>query len=70
VALLLHGRLNLVGLSEIEQTDGLESISACAALVAVWGQMGRWDNDVHFKIAVIAVGAFTTLLAIWLVFSF
>jgi hypothetical protein len=32
--------------------------------------MGRWDNDVHFKIAVIAVSAFTTLLAIWLVFSF
>jgi hypothetical protein len=39
-------------------------------MVAVWGQMGRWDNDVHFKIAVIAVSAFTTLLAIWLVFSF
>jgi hypothetical protein len=32
--------------------------------------MGLWDNDVHFKIAVIAIGAFTTVLAIWLVFSF
>jgi hypothetical protein len=28
------------------------------------------DNDAHFKIAVIAVGAFTTVLAIWAIFSF
>jgi hypothetical protein len=32
--------------------------------------MGRWDNDLHFKIALIALGAFTTALAIRLIFSF
>jgi hypothetical protein len=31
--------------------------------------MGRWDNEFHFKIAVVALGAFTTILAIWLIFS-
>ena len=31
------------------------------------GQMARSDNDVHFKIAVIALGAFMTVLAIWLI---
>ena len=38
-----------------------------AADDAVWGQVGRWDNDIHFKIAVIAVGVFAAVLAIWLV---
>jgi hypothetical protein len=39
-------------------------------LTGAGGEMGRFDNDLHFKIAVIALGAFTTVLAIWLMFSF
>ena len=28
------------------------------------------DNDAHFKIAVIAIGVFVTVIATWLIFSF
>ena len=27
------------------------------------------DSDIHFKIAVIALGVFVVLLAVWLIFS-